>query len=161
MSGVAVIFLALGGYQVVHAARNYGGVPLSVGRAEIRYLFGPPAARSSDDRLWRARDGDAAWSFLFDASDRLSAVGCKGAAAADAARCPDVLGLTIGDSEDAMWQKLGIPDGEQFIGADKVVSYPALGMRLMLRRAVVVAVERRRATDPIALGVRAISVLAP
>lgn len=161
MATVAVIYAAFGLYRVAHAARTFGPVYLGMSRAEIRYIHGTPVARSPDGDLWRMRDGGVETSVLFDDADRVAAVGCRAAAGGDGAACPDVLDVRVGDGEGAVWLKFGAPTAEHYRGDRKIMAYPELGVRFELQRTTVVAVEHRRWQGPVALALRAVSLLAP
>lgn len=161
---MAVIALAYGGvglYNVVHASRTFGPTYMGMSRAEVQYVFGSPSARSADNRLWRMHEADAVTTVLFDASDRLTAIDCRGTMGTSGAACPAPLGIHVGDVEDAIWRKLGPPSGETYGGDGKVMDYPEMGLRFALRRATIVAIEHRRWRGPVALAVRAATVLSP
>ena len=160
MAAVAVVYAGVALYGIVHGARTFGSTFMGMSRDQVRYYYGAPDAGSSD-AMWRTRDGDAATSFLFDAHDRLVAVGCAPAGTGVGGDCPSALGLRLGDGEQAVWDRLGTPTATGFVGDAMIMAYPELGIRLKLRRATIVAIEHRHVSGIVPFAVRAISLLAP
>ena len=161
MAAIAVVYAGFMLYRVTHAARTFGSAFMGMTREQVRYYFGAPDAQRSDGTVWRVRDGDAATSFLFDARDQMMAVGCAAARVGGGGDCPDVLGLRLGSSEDAVWERLGVPTAVGYVGDSMIMDYPELGIRLKLRRAAIVAIEHRHISGTIPFALRALSLLAP
>lgn len=161
MAVIAIGYVGIMLYGAVHGARTFGMAYMGMTRAEVRYFYGVPAAQGAGDMLWRSREGDAETSFLFDRADRLDVIGCRGIAGRAGADCPDAFGLHLGDGEDAVWIKLGAPTDETFAGDSKIMAYPALGIRLKLRRAVIVAIEHRHVSGTTSFALRALTLIGP
>lgn len=161
MAVVGALYAGIVLYGAVHGARTFGMAFMGMTRAEVRYFYGVPTAQQAGDMLWRVRDGDAETSLLFDPADRLAVVGCRGIAGSVGADCPATFGLHLGDGEEAVWTRLGAPTDESFAGDSKVMTYPALGIRLKLRRATIVAIEHRHISGTVAFALRAATLLGP
>ena len=160
MAIVAAVYGGAALYRIIHAARTFGATYMGMPRAEVQYTFGPPDTQGQSGALWRMHSGDAETSFLFDARDQVAAVGCR-AASGSGGDCPDILGLRLGDSEYDVWEKLGFPTSEAYANDSKVMAYPALGIRVKLRRTTIVAIEHRHVSGVMPFALRAISLLAP
>lgn len=156
---LAAVLIAYAGYLAYHAARNYGAVPLGISRAEVRYLYGAPAMIDPADTMWRYASGGAVNSFRFGPDGALATVSCTVTDSRGA--CPDVLGVAIGTGEDDVWSTLGTPAEQTFPADAKLLDYPGLGVRVLLRRGVVVALEHRRHAGRLGFLPHAIQLLIP
>lgn len=161
MLALTAIYLGWIGYSALYAARNFGPLHVGMSRAEVRYFYGAPAARSGDDRGWTVRDGDAVLQLGFSANGGLATSRCTAAPGQDGAACPGVLGVQLGQTEDVIWDRLGAPTAQSFRGDAKVMHYPELGARFVLRRVAIVAIEREKRAGTAALAARALSLAAP
>lgn len=160
MALLAVLYLAVGMRRVWIASVMYGPGYLGMSREETRYIYGAPTAGGEREPVWRYRDGGSVSSFRFDANGAVSRMGCaaEGEGGAD---CPDAHGIAIGSSEETIWRVLGVPPVQIYRENAKIIAYPDLGTRFLLRRLQVVAIEQRAGAGGLPFVGRSLRLLAP
>jgi hypothetical protein len=123
---------------------EYAGLRLGMTMAEAKYVKGIPdfvvdntpirtsnldeGKKIEEYRDWRYADSTLQLVFNDD-NNLLGAIACSSASA-----CPEILGITIGDSEQQLLSKLGQPSTAKIDGLVKEMNYSSLGVLVDLRQ---------------------------
>lgn len=73
-----------------------------------------------------------------------SEVTCQSWKTNSASKCRPILGVSVGSSEQQVREKLGPPERENITGIFKEMSYPSLGISLMLTKGEVYLIKKTR-----------------
>jgi hypothetical protein len=159
MTLLAAGYVAYGMRQAWIGSVMYGPGYLGMTRAETRYIYGAPTVGGERDAAWRYREAGAISSFHFDRGV-VSRLGCS-AEAEGGASCPEAHGIGIGTSEERIWSVLGMPPVQIYRENAKIIAYPGLGTRFLLRRLQVVAIEQRPSAGVLPFTMASLRLLAP
>ncbi|HEU0045284.1 hypothetical protein [Sphingomonas sp.] len=161
MTVAGAAFLLIGVYVVQRETSSSGLGFFGMSKAETRYLFGAPTRGTDGDTEWRYLENGSASVVRFDRNGAVRTMGCAATVPDGGADCPTLFGIRIGTSEDTVWSRLGTPQALIFREDGKILHYPELGLRILLRRLQVVAVERHDPVGSLPLVGRTLRMLAP
>ena len=162
-AGMCLVTLAYGGAifaQVRQSAITYAGLVPGETRSDVLYFSGVPSDVRTGSGPWQRvgpgvdpTTGDH-WRYrgangsvtevAFDDAGEISRITCADDGAVPEA-CPGTLDVTLGTSEQALFNRLGAPDRQVYVGVAKVVTYTGTGLEFALRQARVyrIALSRR------------------
>ncbi len=170
MAAVSLAYVGSQAYAVRQASRFYSDLALNIGRPDVRYFLGAPAqvadaagrsvSQDSATRWFYDRDGGRVEVVFSDEGGLIERITCRDRGTS-ALSCPSTLGLSVGSGEDKVWNRLGAPDVQRYVGDAKVIEYRSLGLRFTLRRFLVSEIELERHEGGGSPFDRLISVLIP
>lgn len=124
-----------------------GGYMPGMSEQEVRYLRGTPEQVLEGGSRWLYRDGETALTLLRFAPDkRVRSVSCFGEIGQPTG-CSDIMGLTLGASEDQVVNRLGPPGQRTFVHDGKILAYGDMGIAFTLRESRVVAITKVERSD--------------
>jgi hypothetical protein len=144
-----VLLFALGVYLFIQLYNwddkvdFYGVLTMEDDRAAVRYALGSPDVASRTDRLWTYRlEGGSTLTTSFGNNGKLVKINCVNDRA-EPDSCPDLFGFGIGDIEDALIGRLGLPSRVRIVGDRKYLDYDGIGATYALEQFIVVGLERK------------------
>jgi hypothetical protein len=121
---------------------TYGLVTMEDDRHAVRYALGGEHGGADSDRIWTYKaDADAEIRIAFTPEGMLDTISCS-SPAAEPDSCPELYGIGIGETEDAIGGHLGAPSHIRIVGDRKYIGYDSIGATYVLQQFVVTGLVR-------------------
>lgn len=123
-------------------AATYGLVAMDDDRHAVRYALGGEHGGAETDRIWTYEaDADAIIRIRFAPDGTIERISCS-SPAAEPDSCPELYGIGIGETEDAIGGHLGAPSDIRIVGDRKYIGYNSIGATYVLQKFVVTGLVR-------------------
>lgn len=142
---MCAISLAITGYTVhrLRLASLTGGVLMpGMTEAEVRYLRNAPPTVTRGGLTWIYPDSDTGHSVVrFSPGMNVRSISCFGVAGLPTG-CTDILGVTLGTTEDNLVNRIGPPSSTTFIPNGKILVFNDLGLAFTMREYRVASITK-------------------
>lgn len=121
---------------------SYGVVSMNDDEGAVRYALGAPVREDAANRKWTYNlEANAILTVEFAPDGLLSRISCA-SPSVEPRSCPELYGIGIGQSEDALVGRLGSPSYVRISGDRKYITYAGLGATYVLQQFVVTGLVR-------------------
>ena len=126
---------------------SYGVVGMGDDKHDVRYALGAEHGGAETDRIWTYKtEANATIRIEFTPSGKLDRISCI-SPAAEPNSCPELYGIGIGETEDAIGGHLGAPSYIRIAGDKKYIAYSSIGATFVLQQFVVTGLIRDPGRD--------------
>lgn len=142
VTALAILAAAYTTHKFRHASLLSGGLMVGDPSEQVTYLYGPPAQRSADGKVWYYRPGSGTIRVIrFDDNGRMAVDSCF-AEDRESFGCGTVMGQGIGTAEDHLINRIGPPTSQTFSKGGKILNYSDLGLNFTMREFMVVGITK-------------------